>query len=103
MKYGLTNKDLAHITKALALIPEIRSGVLFGSRAKGDNKKGSDVDLAIKGEKLTQDSALKLQDILEEQMPLPYFFDVVIYDEIDNKNLKEHIDRRGEEIYRRKL
>ena len=72
---------------------------MFGSRAKGNYKIGSDVDLAIKGGRLTYEITARLADCLNEDKPLPYFFDVVHYDAIAEPKLKEHIDRVGIDIY----
>lgn len=92
---GLLESDLKLIRQAAASIPEIRQLILFGSRAKGSHKTGSDVDLAIKGAAVGYDTALRLADLLNEQMPLPYFFDVVNYHSLQEPRLIEYIDRVG--------
>ena len=99
MKYGLLDRDLTHILDAVKSFPEISELVLFGSRAKGTQRNGSDVDLAIKGEAVTYDTAVRLAYILNEEKPLPYFFDVVHYEAIAEPRLVEHIDRVGVVIY----
>ncbi len=83
---------------ALGQFPEIEQTVLFGSRAQGNAQAGSDVDLALKGPSVTEQTVLRLQAILDD-LPLPYFFDVVHYEEIQNENLIDHIDRVGRIIY----
>ena len=95
MKYGLRDSDIVHIIDATQQFPEIAEVILFGSRAKGNYKKGSDVDLAIKGDRLTYEITARLADCLNEEKPLPYFFDVVHYEAIAEPKLKEHIDRVG--------
>jgi len=95
MKFGLRNSDLAHILKVISQFPEIEHVVIFGSRAKGTQLNGSDIDLAIKGEMISDDTVVHLSLLLNEELPLPYFFDVVHYEGIENKDLKEHIDRVG--------
>lgn len=75
--------------------------VLFGSRAKGDYKTGSDVDLAIQGRDVGYETVLWLADALNEELPLPYFFDVVDYGGISEPRLKAHIDRVGKLLFRR--
>jgi len=92
---GLRDGDIALIVDAAKRFPEIRQLVLFGSRAKGTHKPGSDVDLAIKGNRLTYDTPVHLAGILNEELPLPYFFDVVDYETITERQLVEHIDRVG--------
>ena len=74
--------------------PEIEEAVLFGSRAIGNYKKGSDVDLAIKGSRINRTTVNRLSDDLNEEYPLPYFFDVIHYENISSE-LKTHIDTMG--------
>ncbi|HBA88260.1 MAG TPA: DNA polymerase III subunit beta [Geobacter sp.] len=99
MPYGLLDRDMMHILDAVKSLPEISQVVLFGSRAKGNFKPASDVDLAIKGSAVTYETALKLADILNEEKPLPYFFDVIHYEAITETRLLEHIDRVGVILY----
>ena len=97
--HGLSESDLAQITGAIADFDEITEAVLFGSRAKGNHKPGSDVDLAVKGDRVTHRTLAHLADRLNEETPLPYFFDVVQYESLDDPAIVEHIDRVGVVIY----
>ena len=99
MLYGLRDSDIVHITDAISQFDEISEVLLFGSRAKGNYKIGSDVDLAIKGDRVTHMTVLELSDCLNEEKPLPYFFDVIQYETIDELRLVEHIDRVGIMIF----
>ncbi|WP_368993738.1 nucleotidyltransferase domain-containing protein [Caldifermentibacillus hisashii] len=72
--YGLLEKDMDYILKALKQFDEIDRAILYGSRAMGNYKKGSDVDIAIQGEKITEKTIFELDDLLNEVYPLPYFF-----------------------------
>jgi len=101
MSFGLKEYDLEYIKNMIKKFPEIEKAVIFGSRAKGNYKPGSDVDIAIYGENITFDIVSKLHAMLEEYGPLPYFFDVVDYTHLKNKELKEHIDRVGKTIFER--
>jgi predicted nucleotidyltransferase len=101
MKYGLIGRDFIHINAAIQEFPEIEEVILFGSRAKGNYKKGSDVDLAIKGDRLTYEITARFADCLNEEKPLPYFFDVVHYEAIAEPMLKVHIDRVGVDLKER--
>lgn len=100
-RYGLSESDLQLILVATKAIPEIEQLILFGSRAKGNNKPGSDVDLAIKGKTVVYDTVLQLSNRLNEQLPMPYFFDVVNYLSIQERKLIEHIDNAGIVIFDR--
>lgn len=97
--FGLIERDISYIKKALKNFKEIEKAIVFGSRAMGNYKKGSDVDIAIIGKEITSETIFKLDDYLNEVYPLPYFFDIIHYDLIINDKLKEHIDTEGKIIY----
>ena len=97
--YGLLDRDIKYIIKALEQHDEIEKAIIFGSRAMGNYKKGSDVDIAIIGESVNRSIIYKLDDCLNEVYPLPYFFDIIQYNEITNENLINHIDNEGKVIY----
>lgn len=96
--YGLLIRDIDYMVDAIKKYPEISETIIFGSRAIGNYKKGSDVDIAIKGGKVDRKTIARLSDDLNEKYPLPYFFDIVNYNEISNKELKNHIDTFGRTI-----
>lgn len=93
--FGLTERDRIHLQTAMLKFPEIEKAIIFGSRAMGNSKKGSDVDLAIVGKNIASTTALRLRTLLNDELPLPYFLDVVRYETITNENLKRHIDEYG--------
>lgn len=66
---GLLEDDTKHILDAVHTLPEIEQLILFGSRAKGTYKSGSDVDLVVKGEQVTYDTVVKLSGLLSEEKP----------------------------------
>ena len=80
-------------------LPEIEQIILFGSRALGNAKKGSDVDLAVVGTQVTQSLVDKLHVVLEEDTLFPYFFDVVHLNTVQNPALREQLQVRGHVIY----
>lgn len=95
---GLSEKDFAILREAIAGHPEIEEAVIFGSRAKGNYKPGSDIDIALKGASVTRRTAAALHSDLEDSY-LPYFVDVIDYNTLTNDNLREHIDRVGVRFY----
>jgi len=99
VELGLQDADLAYIISVLGDFPEIEKAVVFGSRAKGVYKAGSDVDIAIFGEDISFSTIARLHYRLEEEGPLPYFFDIVDYTHSTHKELREHIERVGKTIY----
>lgn len=66
----------------------------------GNFKKGSDVDLALKGN-LESSTVNQLKQRLAEETTMPYFFDIVHYESVEKKAFKDHIDHYGIEIYQR--
>lgn len=99
MEFGLKESDLKYIISILKRYPEIKKATIFGSRAKGTYKNGSDVDIAIYGKEVDFNIVSKVHYLLEETGPLPYLFDVIDYDHLEHKELKEHIDRVCKVIY----
>lgn len=97
--YGLLERDWAFIRQSLEKFIEIDRAILFGSRAIGNYKLGSDVDIAIVGDAITDNTLLQLNEWLNEFYPLPYIFDLHDYNSISNDNLKMHIDMFGKDIY----
>jgi len=98
MVFGLKDEVIERIRGVFRKYPEIEMAILYGSRAKGEHKPSSDIDLTLKGENLTEtirnQISLDLDDLL-----LPYLIDISIHAHIGNKDLMEHIDRVGKEFY----
>lgn len=101
MEFGLRGEDLSYIVDVIQQIEEIDKAVIFGSRAKGNYKPGSDIDIAVFGEKVTFSTLSKLHAALEDSSPMPYFFDIIDYTHTEHKELKEHIERVGKIIFER--
>ncbi len=93
--FGLTEKTYATLLELFAGHSEVEEVWVFGSRAKGTHKKGSDIDLAIKGRGCDPALALNMANMANEALPIPYQVDIVDYRSIDNPALKAHIDRVG--------
>ena len=92
---GLDNSDIKKIQSVFNLHPEIEKAILFGSRAKGNYKPASDIDLTLVGNDLT----LTIQQTIENELDdllLPYKFDVSIYHTISSNELLNHIERVGQ-------
>lgn len=98
----LKEKDLENIISILQTEKKIESAYIFGSRAKGNFKNGSDVDIALKGKLLDRSIINHISYILNEETLMPYKFDIVNYDKIKSDELLSHIDRIGKLIYLRK-
>lgn len=100
LKSGLTAQEIEEIAKYLGRYPEVEMAKVFGSRALGSYKEASDVDIAIFGAGVTNKIAGNLKYDIEEDSYMPYFFDVINYNDIKVTSLKEHIDKYGVVIYR---
>lgn len=99
MMFGLKKGELQKIRSILAEYPEIESAMIFGSRAMGNFKPGSDFDLALFGREISRKTVLSLYDRLNEVSNLPYHFDLVHYEEISDSAFKKHIDDFGLTIW----
>ncbi len=98
MTLGLSSKELSEINLIFKKFPGIQEAILFGSRAMGTFKPGSDVDIALKGQTTLQVVA-RVKALLEEESSMPYTFDVVDYHTIETTAFKDHIDKYGKSIY----
>ena len=94
---GLTNSEQELIRDVLRRHAEVTQAKIFGSRAKGEFQPNSDVDLALWGP-ITFSTLAAITGELDE-LPLPYTFDVQVYDTIRHRPLREHIDRVGQSFY----
>jgi predicted nucleotidyltransferase len=100
MPNGLTPKTLDTITHVLQRFSGVEEAYLFGSRAKGTHHKGSDIDIALKGN-IDLRTLAKIRYILEEETTLPYHFDIVDYHTITHPDLKAPNARVGVHISHR--
>jgi len=98
VKYGLRNSVLDNITNVFSKCPNIEKVILYGSRAKGNYKNGSDIDLALIGEKLNIHD-LNVVYLELDNLYLPYSFDISIFEKLENKGLIDHINKIGKIVY----
>lgn len=100
-QFGLRSSDIESLIRTFSNFPEIEEAILFGSRAKGNFKSGSDVDIALRGDNITITIVNSLSFTLNEESVMPYKFDVLNYHTIQNKELIDHINRVGKSIYQK--
>lgn len=86
---ALEPQELCIITSIMKNFPHT---VIFGSRIKGTSKKFSDIDLCIK-DPIT-DYEYELLKEAFEQSNLPYFVDLVVYNQVDEQ-FKKIIDEQA--------
>ena len=98
MKYGLKYGVLESIINIFSKYIKVEKVVLYGSRAKGNYKNGSDIDLTLIGKDINIQDINKIHLELDE-LYLPYSFDISIFEKLENIDLVEHINRIGITIY----
>lgn len=100
MKYGLPERTVAQICAVLAQYPQVDRAVLYGSRAKGNYKPGSDIDLTLFGADLTPRLYATIADALDDLL-LPYSIDLSVFAELKHPELEAHIQRVGVVFFER--
>lgn len=100
MDYGLSSSVIARIQEVFARFPDIDRAVLYGSRAMGTHKAGSDIDITLYGDRLTLPQLAAISSELDDLL-LPYTIDLSIFVMLNNADLREHIGRVGKMFYER--
>jgi uncharacterized protein len=101
--FGLSPSTLQKIRDTLAQHPHVERAVIYGSRAKGNYRPGSDIDLTLhaSADAGAQIDYRELADILDEidDLLLPYTVDLSVFEQLNNDSLREHIERVGQVFY----
>ncbi len=100
MQYGLSDTTIEKICAVLAKHPSVEKAVLYGSRAKGTFKPGSDIDLSLHGSTISMNEMGDIDSELDDLL-LPYTFDLLLFDTLNHVDLREHIERVGKIFYER--
>ncbi len=101
MNTGLTSKEQREIQDVFSRYHDIEKVLIYGSRAMGNYKPSSDIDLTLIGENITLDLLFKIEMDLDNLL-LPYKFDISVYHRISDPDFLEHIDRVGVPFYLKK-
>jgi uncharacterized protein len=99
LQFGLRQSIIAEINGVFAQYPEIEQAILYGSRAKGNYRNGSDIDLTLIGD-LTYNQLLQVENAIDDLL-LVHTIDLSLYRQIDNPELLAHIQRVGQVFYQR--
>ena len=98
-RFGLDEKVIEDMVNILKKYEEVESAKIFGSRARGDYQKASDIDIALFGDKLTFSINTKIFYEIDD-LYLPYKIDLINFNSIgDNNTIKDNILREGVEFY----
>jgi nucleotidyltransferase substrate binding protein (TIGR01987 family) len=99
-RFGIEEEIFDQLIEVLRNNPIVEEALIYGSRAKGVYKPGSDIDLVLKGENLSME-ALNRIALAFDNLLIPYSIDLSIYHHIENPDLLEHIERVGKMVYQR--
>ncbi|MFH7015356.1 nucleotidyltransferase domain-containing protein [Flavobacterium sp. FlaQc-47] len=99
--FGISSNYITKINSVFSQYSNIDEVIIFGSRAKGNYRDNSDIDFAIKGELISLSTLQQIENKLEE-LYIPNFIDLIIFDKIENNDLIDHINRIGRQFYKRK-
>ena len=95
---GLKRTDLEKLSEVFRKYPAVEKAILYGSRAIGNFKPFSDVDITLLGEGISGSEFNRLFLDIDDLM-LPYNVDLSLFSSLSNSRLREHIDRVGIVIY----
>ena len=99
-EFGLSEKSMEIIRGIYSQFPQIKSVILYGSRARGNFKPGSDIDMTIVAAPSFDFSALAKVNMMFHESSLPYLYDISDFSKLTNPDLIEHIKRCGKVIYK---
>lgn len=100
MEYGLKKKEIEGLHNIFSSNIHVEKAILFGSRAKGNYKPFSDIDITLEGEELTHEDLMQLCSAIDDLL-MPYELDMSLRKDIRNTALIEHINRVGITLYTR--
>jgi len=96
-EFGLNPNSLSALRSLFIRYPQIERVVLYGSRAKGNYRPGSDIDLTLIAPRLSLSDLLKIQNEIDDLL-LPYKVDLSLFHQLENADLKDHIKRAGRDF-----
>ena len=102
VNHGLPLQTVEQIKRALGRFPEIEQATLYGSRALGRHRAGSDIDLSLGGSALSETVLARIDTALDELL-LPWRFDLSIREQLESPDLIDHIERVGVPLYQRPI
>lgn len=96
-RFGLKEATINQIISVFSQYPQIQKVLLYGSRAKGNYRNGSDIDLTLIGD-VSYSQLSSIEDKIDDLL-LPYSFDISIFSDVDNPDLVDNINRIGVVFY----
>ena len=96
--FGLSTSNLRALQDVFAAHRQVVRADIYGSRATGSFRPGSDIDLTLRGELLTMTDLLAIDREIDD-LDLPYKIDLSLYSHIEDAALRAHIDTAGRAVY----
>lgn len=96
--FGLPSHVIHHLNEIFRNHKAIHKVILYGSRALGRHRLGSDIDLCIDSDSLTLMELLSIENEIDDLL-LPWKVDLSIRNKIDNPELLKHIESIGVEVF----
>ncbi|WP_448520647.1 nucleotidyltransferase domain-containing protein [Rhodoflexus sp.] len=102
MKFGLDQATVDKIHSVFVRYPEIEEVIIYGSRAKGTHREGSDIDITLKGANVTDRTRSNVWLDIDD-LNTPYLFDISVFHSLESGSLLEHINRVGKVFYKKEV
>ena len=97
-KFGLSFETIEKIQNVLSRFPKVKKAIIYGSRATGSFREGSDIDLTLEANDLSYSEKIRIEIELDDLL-LPYKIDLSDYSKIENEDLRNHIQSVGQVFY----
>lgn len=95
-QFGIPTSLLEKMSETFSKYPDIKKVTLFGSRATGNFRNGSDIDLSISTQKPDLIATLRIE---LDDLNSPYLIDLVDENNLTNQALLKQIRESGVVIY----
>jgi predicted nucleotidyltransferase len=93
-KFGLPQRTMNELHAIFKKYPQVEKVIIYGSRALGKERTGSDIDLTLLGSSLNWQDLEHVSGAIDDS-------DLSIFNQIDHPDLKDHIHRVGQLFYER--
>ena len=100
MNFGLDENTINKINSVFENHSEIEEVFIYGSRAKGNFRNGSDTDITLKGKTIPSKILSRLKQEIDE-LNTPYMFDISIFETLESSELINHINKVGRIFYKK--
>ena len=100
MIFGLSENTVQSFHSVFNRYPEIEQVIIYGSRAKGNYRDGSDIDITLVGDAVTEEILSNIATQMDE-LNTPYLLDISVFHHLKSESLRDHIQRVGKVLYKR--